>query len=104
VDDGSVLTVGSLLGVAAGVALSVVFPVLLGYIRRDFVTTAGLPPWVPKYARLVVFSLLTALLVLAVYERTDPETDLTFLGALLLGFGWEASLEKFLRPPLGIQE
>jgi hypothetical protein len=101
----SVLTVANLLGVALGVAISIVLPVLRGYIQRDFVTIKGtLPPWVKKYGRLALFSVITALIILAIYESTDPKTKLTFLGAVLLGFGWEAAVEKFLRPPLGVDE
>jgi hypothetical protein len=104
VDNNAVLTVQNLVGVAAGVAISIIFPVFRAYLKQEFVAVAGMPPWAKKYGALAIFSFITALLILAIYEATDPKTNLTFLGALLLGFGWEASVEKLLRPPLGIRE
>lgn len=102
--DNSVFTIGNVLAVALGIAISIVFPVLLGYIRRDFVVTAGrLPPWVPKYARLAAFSFVTAVLVLAVYDSKSTKTHLTFSAALLLGFGWQSTVEKLVRPPIGVE-
>lgn len=100
-DSGNVLTIASVFGVSLGIVLSVVLPVLRGYIQKSFLPTAGLPPWVKKYTALAVFSLGTAIVVLAIYDSTNPKSDLHFLAAVLLGFGWEASIEKFLRPPVG---
>jgi hypothetical protein len=103
-EDVSLLTVQSVLGTALGVVISVVLPVLWAYIKRDFVATQGVPPWLPKYARLALFSFIVAIVVLAGYDATHPETELSFLGAVLLGFGWEASVEKLARPALGVAE
>jgi protein-S-isoprenylcysteine O-methyltransferase Ste14 len=85
-------------GVALGVALAVVYPVLKGYIKKQFppVAALSLPPWVKKYTALLVFSLITALILLAVYRANNPDTDLGLWKALLLGFGWEASMEKLI--------
>lgn len=99
--DGAVLTASSVAGVIVGVLLSVVLPVLRGYIRREFVATAStVPPWVKKYSALAAFAIATAIIVLAIYDSTNPEGALRFLPAVLLGFGWEASIEKFMRPPV----
>ena len=89
------------LTVALGVSVAVVYPVVLGYIRQQFPpATAGvLPPWVKRYGALLVFSLLTSLIVLAVYKGANPNTNITFWGALAIGFGWESSVEKVFTPP-----
>jgi hypothetical protein len=48
--------------VSLGVLVAVIFPVLSGFIRKEFPVTAavGLPPWVKKYATLFIFSLVAA--------------------------------------------
>ena len=88
------------LTVALGVFVAVVYPVVLGYIRQQFPpATAGvLPPWTKKYVALLVFSLLTSLIVLAVYKGANPATKISFWGALAIGFGWESSVEKVFTP------
>src|SRR4051812_36414877 len=92
------------LGIAAGVLVAVVYPVLKGYIQKEFVPTAALrlPPWVKRYAALFLFCLTTALVVLAVYRSTNPDTDISFWTALVMGFGWESSVEKVFAKPLGV--
>jgi hypothetical protein len=84
------------LGISAGVCIAVVYPVLKGYVLSQFPPTAapGLPPWVKKYGALFLFSLLTAAIIFAVYRNQNPDTKISFLGALALGFGWEATIEK----------
>jgi predicted Na+-dependent transporter len=90
------------LGIALGVLVAIVYPVLRGFVTKEFQPTAapGLPPWVKKYGGLLLFSLVTALIVLAVYNSQNSGTDLTFLKAFLLGIGWEAIVEKAYRKPL----
>jgi predicted Na+-dependent transporter len=83
-------------GIALGVLVAVLYPVLKGYIQKDFGPTAapGLPPWVAKYARLFVFCLLSALIVLAVFRAARPDVRITFWVAIVMGFGYEATVEK----------
>jgi predicted lysophospholipase L1 biosynthesis ABC-type transport system permease subunit len=83
-------------GIALGVIIAVIYPVLRGYIKKEFPDTAapGLPPWVRKYAALFAFSLLTAFIILGVYRNSNPDKEITFWAALAMGFGWEASIEK----------
>ena len=52
--------------VACGVTVAVIFPVLSGFVRKEFKATAaiGLPPWVKRYGALLLFSLITALICL----------------------------------------
>lgn len=90
------MDVGLFLWVAIGVVVSVVLPVLTGIIRRDFPATqaVGMPPWVGTYGRLLVFSLLTALVVVAAFRATSPSVDVPWFTAFLLGYGWEATVEK----------
>jgi protein-S-isoprenylcysteine O-methyltransferase Ste14 len=87
--------------IALGVLVAVVYPVLLGFVRNAFPATAerGLPPWVKKYGGLLLFSLVTAFIVLGVFRTRFPDATLTFWPAFFLGFGWESSLEKLLTPP-----
>ncbi len=87
--------------IALGVTLGVIFPVLRGFVTNEFppVGAPGLPPWVKKYGGLLLFSLVTALIVLAVYRSIVPDKDIAWGVALLLGFSWEATLEKVLTPP-----
>jgi len=95
----SVFTATAVLSIALGVVIAVVYPILMGYVRGVFTATAGMPPWFKKYSALLVFSLLTGLIVLAIYEQTNPGQEVSFLGGLLLGFGYESSLEKLVVKP-----
>jgi len=92
----------SFIGIALGVLVAVVYPILKGYIQKQFPPLAapGFPPWVKKYAALTIFCLLTALIVLAVYRAANPDTHITFWVALVMGFGWESSVEKVFAKPL----
>jgi predicted Na+-dependent transporter len=87
--------------IALGVLVAVVYPVLLGFVREAFPPSAagGLPPWVKKYGGLLLFSLVTAFIVLGVFRTRYPDVTLTFWPAFFLGFGWESSIEKLLAPP-----
>ncbi|MEV0449233.1 hypothetical protein [Streptomyces sp. NPDC050600] len=83
--------------IAAGVIIGVVFPVIRGFIMQEFPPTGapGLPPWVKKYGALLIFSLITAVIVLAIYRSAEPEKDIAWYAALILGFSWESVMEKF---------
>jgi len=84
--------------IAAGVAIGVLYPVLVGHIRHLFPKVAAphwwRKPWVRKYSLLLAFSLITALIVLAFVRSAQPQTQFTWYAALLLGIGWEATIEK----------
>src|SRR5438045_3261924 len=82
------------LWIACGVVVAIVLPVLRAKVASDWPSTAGgVPDWVKKYGRLLMFSLLTALVLLAFLRSQDEET-LTWWSAFLAGFAWEAGLEK----------
>lgn len=87
--------------IALGVIVAVLYPVILGKIRGAFprVAAPGLPDWAKKYLLLLIFSLVTALIVLAAYRASHPDTVLAWYDAFLLGFGWESTVEKLIYPP-----
>ncbi|RZT13659.1 hypothetical protein EV649_6855 [Kribbella sp. VKM Ac-2569] len=93
---------GAFLGITLGVLIAVVYPVLRGYIRKEFgpVAVPGLPPWVKKYAALFAFCAASALIVLAVFKSAKPDTEISFWIALVMGFGYEAVVEKVFAKPL----
>ena len=66
--------------IALGVFLAVLYPVLLGLVRKAFPPTGapGLPPWVTKYGLLLIFSLVTAFLE-AFFARAAERGELAFL-------------------------
>ncbi|MBZ0229659.1 MAG: hypothetical protein K8F58_14565 [Bauldia sp.] len=85
---------------AAGVIVAVILPVLSAYIRQEFPPVAGvtIPPWLKRYAALFVFSLIVAGVSLAIWRSQNPEGQLQWFTAFLVGFGWESAIEKFGRP------
>src|SRR5690242_5599174 len=86
--------------VVLGVAAAVLMPVLSALIRSEFPPTGAgaLPPWVKRYLALFVFSLVVGLVSLAIWRSVNPQGELHWFTALLIGFGWESALEKFLHP------
>lgn len=89
--------------IGLGVLVAVLYPIIVGAFKRQFAITKGVPPWLIKYAVLLVFCAFTAFIVLVVYRASHPDTELHFYTAVMLGFGWESSVEKNLRPHLGPQ-
>ena len=89
--------------VVVGIIISVVLPVLSGLVRKEFPPTAGvgLPPWVRKYTILLLFAAVTGVIVLAGYGEANPDARLSTEGAIILGFSWEAFLEKFTKKSPG---
>jgi hypothetical protein len=85
----------------AGVIAAVVLPILAAAVRRDFPkpTVAGMPPWLRKYLALLAFSIIAALISLAAWMSAapDPKPEIAWYTAFLIGFGWEAALEKLTR-------
>ena len=87
---------GSFGWVALGAIVAVIFPVLSGFIHKDFSTASiGLPPLVKKYGALLLFSVITAVICLAIWRSTHQNDTLRWFTAFLLGFGWESAIEKF---------
>lgn len=91
---------GAYVGISLGVLVAVAYPILRGYISKQFVVTAeaGWPPWVKKYGALLAFCLITGLIVLAAY-RSQSNAKIGFWQALVMGFGWEAAVEKVVVKP-----
>lgn len=89
--------------VALGVLGAVVYPTLYGAIRKQFPAEAapGLPSWMrsalKKYGLLFLFCVVTAVIVVAVFRQTS-QADVSVFKALLLGFGFEAIIEKLFFP------
>lgn len=94
------MSVSAFLWIMAGVACAVLLPFLANLIRKEFPPTAGvgLPPWVRRYLLLLVFSAVVATVTGFMWESQHPGAFLDRATAFLLGFGWESTLEKFLRP------
>lgn len=84
------------LAMSSGVLIAVIFPALSSFVKSAFgaTTTAGAID-LKKYGALFAFCAITAILVLAVYRQTDADGELTFFAALLGGYAWEATIEKF---------
>jgi hypothetical protein len=91
--------INAYLWIGLGVFVGVIYPVLLGFIKKEFpagVAGGGMPPWLKRYGGLFLFCLLTALIVLAVWKSNNPDAQLDWVKAFLLGFGWESIVEKSL--------
>lgn len=87
---------GAFLAIALGVFVAVLYPIVRGKIRKEFPPVAGvaIPPWVKRYGLLFLFSLLTAFVLLAVYRGANADAELQFWPSVVMGFGWEAIVEK----------
>jgi hypothetical protein len=85
--------------VSFGIVIAVVLPVLVKFIRQQFPPGGkeALPPWLKKYGGLLLFSLVTALPCLAIWKTGHPNQQTGFYGYFLVGFGWESTIEKFLK-------
>lgn len=88
------------LWVVLGIVVAVLLPVVKAFVTREFRTTAavGLPPWARKYGGLLLFAILTALPLLALYRTQNPTDELMWYTAFLVGFAWESTLEKLSTP------
>jgi hypothetical protein len=86
--------------VVCGVVVAVILPVLMAYVRKEFPPIAGvtIPPWLKRYAALLVFSAIVSVVSLAIWRSQNPAGELHWFTAFLLGFGWESALEKFAHP------
>jgi hypothetical protein len=86
--------------IVAGVFAGVLLPYLANIIRQEFPTTAGLgiPPWIKRYFLLFVFGVIVGGVTLAIYRAQNPTGELAWYTAFLIGYGWQATLEKFGRP------
>ena len=88
--------------IAAGVIVAVLLPVLKGFVQNAFPSAkaeAVLPAWVKKYGALLLLGALTALVVLAGLKQQDPNVQLEWYSAFLLGFSSDAFLEKLVQKP-----
>ncbi|MBC8164375.1 MAG: hypothetical protein H7Y20_00735 [Bryobacteraceae bacterium] len=92
---------GILLWTVGGVVAAVVLPILAATVRRDFPAqiVPGMPPWLRKYLTLLVFSVIAAVVSLAAWMAAapDPKPEIAWYTAFLIGFGWEAAIEKLTR-------
>ena len=86
-------TVVEWLVICAGVLVSVVLPPVTAYVRSVFQPTAASID-VKKYAALLLFSALTAALLLAFFRAARPDDEVAWYAALLAGYTWEATIEK----------
>lgn len=86
--------------VVLGVVVAVLMPVLSARIRKEFPPTGaiGVPPWLKRYLLLFFFGLVVGVVSLAIWKSQNPQGVLHWFTALLIGFGSESALEKFLHP------
>jgi hypothetical protein len=85
-----------------GVIVAVLLPVLKGLVQGYFGGSRGeaiLPEWAKRYLVLLAFGALTAIAVLAVWKSQNPDAQLEWYTAFLLGFTAEATLEKLFQRP-----
>jgi hypothetical protein len=96
VEEAAMSEVGAFVWMSVGVLVSVILPVLSGLVRKKFpkVAAPGPPPWLTKYALLFAFSLITGLVILAIYRSQNPTSMLLWYQAFLAGYTWEATIEK----------
>jgi hypothetical protein len=94
---------------AAGVATSILLPVMIRAVRHEFNAAApagkgrswlartALAAWpiVRKYLLLLAFSLLTALLIIAVLG--DQVSSLG--AAFVAGYAWDSTIQKITQKP-----
>jgi hypothetical protein len=77
-----------------GVLVSVALPPLSSYVRSQFGATTAATVNFKKYGALLMFSALTALVILAAYRAAKPNAQVAWYAALLAGYAWAATLEK----------
>ena len=86
-----------------GVLVAIIFPILRALVTPSpkVTSTPGLPPWVKKYALLLVFCAVTGVILLAIYLAGDPKAleKLMWYTAFLFGFSWESGIEKLTTKP-----
>lgn len=86
--------------VVAGVLAAVLLPVLAKAVRDSTGaarTMVASPPWIRKALLLVAFAVVAGVVSLAFWLSAQPEPPpmIRWEVAFLVGFGWEAALEKF---------
>ena len=87
--------------VVLGVVAAVLIPVLKGIVKNSFPPTAAgaVPSWVKEYVAFAAFALLAALIALAAWRASDPNAQLTWYTAVLIGFSFESVIEKLVKQP-----
>lgn len=88
--------------IALGVAIAIAWPTLFQAVRKEFPAEQGRwPSWVKptvrKYGLLFIVSVFGAVVVAALYHQKSA-TNPGFWTALLLGVGFESTLEKAIFP------
>lgn len=81
------------LWMCGGVIAAVVWPILAHYIKQAFGTTGAIIN-VKKYLLLLAFSAVTSVILLAIWHMKS-DVPPHWHEAFLLGFSWEATIEKF---------
>src|SRR5215213_4623481 len=88
-----------------GVLIWVIFPMLKAAVTPKLTDSAGVPPWVKKYGLIFIFSAVTAVILLAVYQNAKPDALKTveWYSVFLFGFSWESAIEKLTTKPTGTE-
>lgn len=86
--------------ICVGVIVAVIWPMLKAKLRKFMqVGGVGLPAWLKPYLVLLAFAVVTGLIIFAQWRTQHPTGTLEWYAAFLLGFAWEATIEKITTTP-----
>jgi hypothetical protein len=85
--------------IALGVIAGVIFPVLAAAVRRYFPPVAGgIPPWLKRYAVLLLFGIVSAAILSAIWEAQHQGPMVDWFTAFLWGYSGQSTIDALARP------
>jgi hypothetical protein len=76
-----------------GILVSIVLPILRGFLPKPHVSSGEIPPW-KRYGAIGLFSLITAIIVVAFGKSSVSSWQ--WYDALLAGYAWDSTLQKLV--------
>jgi len=76
-----------------GILISIILPILRRFLPKPLTLSADPPVW-KRYAVIGLFSLITAIVVMAISK--DKTTSWQWYDALLAGYIWDSTLQKLV--------